>query len=57
MSPAHQGPYSSMTVISLIAAMATKRLPHRAVGILVGCLIIILSLRTILQATGIGFLF
>lgn len=40
-----------------IAAMATKRLPHKAVGILVGCVIMVLSLRTILTATGIGFLF
>lgn len=40
-----------------IAAMATRRLPHRAVGILVGCAITFLSLRTLLLATGIGFLF
>lgn len=31
-------------------AWLTKRLPHRTVGILVGCLIILLSLRTILIA-------
>lgn len=40
-----------------IAAMITKKLPHRALGIAVGCLIIFLSIRTILKATGIGFLF
>lgn len=40
-----------------IAAMITKKLSHRALGIAVGCLIIFLSIRTILKATGIGFLF
>jgi len=36
-----------------IAAMITKRLPLRTVGISVGCLIIILSLRTILNSIGV----
>ncbi len=40
-----------------IAAAITKKLPHKAVGIVVGCLIILLSIRTILKATGIGFFF
>ena len=40
-----------------IAAMITKRLPHKTVAIIVGCLIIILSLRTILKTIGLGFLF
>lgn len=44
-------------VAAPIGAMITKKLPHRVLGIVVGCLIIFLSLRTILKATGIGFLF
>lgn len=40
-----------------IAAIMTKKLPHRALGIAVGFLIIFLSIRTILKAIGIEFLF
>lgn len=40
-----------------IAAMITKKLPHRALGIAVGCLIIFLSIRTILKSIGIWFFF
>jgi len=40
-----------------IAAWIARKLPHRALGIAVGTLIILLSLRTILKATGIGFPF
>ncbi len=40
-----------------IAAVLTKKLNHRVLGILVGLLIILLSIRTILISLGIGFLF
>ncbi|MBI2850225.1 MAG: sulfite exporter TauE/SafE family protein [Chloroflexi bacterium] len=40
-----------------LAAMITRKLPHRALGIVVGCVIIFLSLRTILKLAGVGFLF
>ena len=40
-----------------IAAILTKRLPHKIVGISVGFLIILLSTRTILKSIGIGFFF
>jgi len=40
-----------------VAALITKSLPHKVLGIFVGMLIIFLSLRTILKATGIGFPF
>lgn len=40
-----------------IAALITRILPHKTLGITVGFLIMFLSLRTILNATGIGFLF
>jgi len=40
-----------------IAALIVRKLPHKAVGIGVGCMIILLSIRTILKSTGIGFFF
>ena len=40
-----------------IAALVTKRLNHKILGILVGSFIILLSIRTILISTGVGFLF
>ena len=40
-----------------IAAMITKKLPNRTLGIAAGCLIVFLSIRTILESVGIGFLF
>lgn len=40
-----------------LAAMITGKLPHRALGIVVGCLIILLSLRTVLILAGVGFIF
>jgi hypothetical protein len=40
-----------------IAAFLTKKLNHRILGVVVGMLIILLSIRTILIALGIGFLF
>jgi uncharacterized membrane protein YfcA len=33
-----------------LGALITKKLPHKTLGIIVGCLIILLSLRTILLA-------
>lgn len=39
------------------AAIVTKKLPHKTLGIVVGCLIIFLNLRIILKSIGIGFLF
>lgn len=44
-------------VAAPLAAFLTKKLPHKVVGISVGFLIIILSLRTILKAFGIWFFF
>lgn len=40
-----------------LAAWVTRKLPHKALGIVVGCVIIFLSLRTILKLAGVGFLF
>lgn len=40
-----------------IAAKLTKKLNHKTLGLLVGIIIIILSLRNILKSLGIGFLF
>lgn len=39
------------------AAFITKKLNHKVLGIMVGLLIILLSLRTILISLGVGFLF
>ena len=40
-----------------MAALLTRKLNHRVLGIIVGTLIMLLSLRTILIATGIVFIF
>ena len=40
-----------------IAALLTKKLNHRVLGIIVGILIMLLSIRTILISMGIGFFF
>lgn len=43
-------------LLAPFAAYLTKRLPHRAAGIFVGILIMVLSARTILRAFGISIL-
>jgi uncharacterized membrane protein YfcA len=42
---------------SPVAAYIVRRAPQKALGITIGSMIILLSLRTILKETGIGFFF
>ncbi|MBI4918441.1 sulfite exporter TauE/SafE family protein [archaeon] len=44
-------------IVSPFSAYISKRIPHGALGILVGFTIVILSLRTILKSLGIDFIF
>jgi uncharacterized protein len=44
-------------VAAPIAALITKKMPQKTLGVAVGILIVFLSLRTILKSIGVGFIF